>query len=123
MRKRPVNLDLTTFQYPYPAITSILHRVCGVLLFLATPVFLWLWDLSLRSPDGFATVKALLSIGWFKLFLWASLSALVYHLLAGIRHLLIDGGFGEELSSARVTAVLTIACGVVFSLLIGVWLW
>ena len=32
--ERPVNLDLTTFHFPVTAIASILHRVCGVILFL-----------------------------------------------------------------------------------------
>ena len=34
--ERPVNLDLTTFRFPITAIASILHRVCGVILFFGT---------------------------------------------------------------------------------------
>ena len=34
--ERPVNLDLTTFRFPVTAIASILHRVCGVILFFGS---------------------------------------------------------------------------------------
>ena len=42
--ERPVNLDLTTFHFPVTAIASILHRVCGVILFF--------WKLRLDGASG-----------------------------------------------------------------------
>ena len=51
------------------------------------------------------------------------LSALAYHLLAGVRHLLMDLGHFEELTSGNVTAKLVMALWLVVSAVIGVWLW
>ncbi|MGL1161857.1 succinate dehydrogenase, cytochrome b556 subunit, partial [Vibrio parahaemolyticus] len=41
-KQRPVNLDLTTIRFPVTAIASILHRVSGVITFVAVGILLWL---------------------------------------------------------------------------------
>ncbi len=60
---------------------------------------------------------------WSKLTLWAFSSALIYHILAGFRHMIMDAGFGEELVAARRSAVTLIGLGVVLTILLGVWIW
>ena len=59
-----------------------------------------------------------------KLLISISLVALIYHLLAGIRHLLIDfTNYGHELSEARLSALLTFAMTLIISTfaLMEVW--
>ena len=51
------------------------------------------------------------------------LSALLYHLVAGIKHLLMDMGIGEELKSGRLAAKLTLVISVILIVLAGVWVW
>jgi succinate dehydrogenase / fumarate reductase cytochrome b subunit len=51
------------------------------------------------------------------------LSGLIYHLIAGVKHLLMDIGIGEEEGTAKVGAVITIALSTVLIALTGVWLW
>jgi succinate dehydrogenase / fumarate reductase, cytochrome b subunit len=120
---RPVNLDLTTIHFPPPAIASILHRISGVILFLSIPFALWLLQLSLASPEDFEDVYAYFSSFWVKFMVWGVLSGLLYHLVAGIRHLLMDAGIGEERASGRLGAKIVMGIGIVFSILAGVWLW
>ncbi len=52
-KQRPVNLDLKTIRFPVTAIASILHRVSGVITFVAVGILLWLLGTSLSSPEGF----------------------------------------------------------------------
>ncbi|MBK51868.1 MAG: succinate dehydrogenase, cytochrome b556 subunit [Gammaproteobacteria bacterium] len=108
---RPVNLDLTTVRFPLPAITSILHRISGVALFFGIGVMLYLLQLSLESRAGFDRVIELMATGPIKLILWLILSGLLYHLIAGVKHLLMDWGMGESregaLRGAQVTLLLT----------------
>ncbi|MFS9598930.1 succinate dehydrogenase, cytochrome b556 subunit, partial [Klebsiella variicola] len=85
--KRPVNLDLRTIKLPVTAYTSILHRISGVILFLGIAVLLFALDKSLSSEEGFEQVKACLTSPLAKLVIWGLLSALLYHLVAGVRHL------------------------------------
>ena len=106
--KRPVNLDLGKFHFPLPAITSILHRISGIIIFVGVAFLLYGLQLSLSGEEGFSRVNELLNSFLAKLIIWGILSALLYHLVAGIKHLLMDMGIGEELESGRIAAKLTI---------------
>ncbi len=121
--KRPRNLDFTTLRLPLPAITSILHRISGVFIFAGVAVLLWLFSESLESADGFARVEAWLNQIPAKLLIWAVLAGLLYHLIAGIKHLLMDMGIGETFAGGLLGAKLVIAISAVTILLTGVWLW
>lgn len=120
---RPVNLDLFSMKFPAMAIASILHRISGILLFLLMPAMLYLLDQSLHSEASFSQMQILLANPLWKLVVWAFGSSLIYHLLAGIRHVLMDIGFGEHLSAGRKSAGLVILLAVVLAILWGVWLW
>lgn len=121
--KRPVNLDLGKFHFPLPAITSILHRVSGILLFVAVAFLLYGLQLSLSGEEGFNEVMALMDSVLAKLIVWGILSALAYHFVAGIRHLLMDIDVGETLEGGRLGAKLTIVFSVILIILAGVWVW
>ncbi len=121
--KRPVNLDLTQFSFPLPALTSIVHRITGVGLFIGVAILMYALDLSLQSEEGFNSVKECLDGTLAKLVIWALVSALLYHLVAGIKHLLMDFGIGETLEGGVLGAKATIAVSVVLIVLAGVWIW
>mgnify|MGYP003532314826 CR=1 FL=1 len=121
--QRPVNLDIRTIKLPITAYTSILHRVSGVILFVGVAIMLLALDASLSSEEGFAEVKAYLNSPLAKLIVWGLLSALLYHLVAGIRHLIMDAGHGETLEGGKLGSKIVIAVSVVLILLAGVWVW
>lgn len=121
--KRPVNLDIRTIRLPITAYVSILHRVSGVALFGVAGLLLWMLDLSLRSEESFAALKAVLTSGWCRLVVWAMLSAVAYHLVAGIRHLIMDMGVGETLKGGVLGARLVLICTAILIALTGVWIW
>ena len=122
-KKRPINLDLTTLKFPVMAISSILHRISGVVLFLLLPFMLYLLSLSLRSPLSFNDLLIQMQSPLYKLGIWAFLTALVYHLLAGVRHLFMDIGIGETLKSGRQSAIFVISASVILTFIVGMWIW
>lgn len=121
--ERPVNLDLTQFHFPPMAIVSILHRITGVLIFLFLPLMLYLLHQAYLSQVGYDSVIQLLKNGWMKFFVWAMLSAVCFHLIAGIRHLIMDCGIGESLKGGRNGAYLVFALSAVMAVITGVWIW
>ncbi len=121
--KRPVNLNLLTIRFPITAIASILHRISGFILFLFIPIFLGLLAVSLKSPDGFFIIYSALTHPLTKLIILALLFALFYHLLAGIRHLIMDAGMAENLPQARFSAGLVMCLAIVSTALMGIYLW
>jgi len=125
MKKRPVNLALSTIKFPSTAIASILHRISGVILFFAIPVLLCALDCSLQSEEGFMDVSSFFNNTFFKFIVWGMICAFIYHLIAGVRHLLMDfWHIGEGKCSGKVGAyivfVLSVLLIIIFS--IGFWL-
>lgn len=121
--KRPKNLELSTIRFPLPAITSILHRISGVFIFAGVGVLLWLLSESLSSAEGFARTVQWLDVPLVKLVVWAIVAALIYHLVAGVKHLVMDLGIGETLSGAQSGARLVLIVSIIAIVLAGVWLW
>jgi len=121
--KRPVNLDLSQFSFPLPALTSIVHRATGIILFVGIAILMYILELSLTSEESFNSVKECLDGFFVKFIIWGILSGLLYHLVAGIKHLLMDFGIGETLEGGVLGAKVTIVVSVVLILLAGVWLW
>ena len=121
--QRPVNLDLRTIKLPITAYTSILHRISGVILFVGLAVLLYALDKSLASEEGFEQVKACMTSPLTKLVIWGLLSALLYHLVAGVRHLIMDMGIGETLEGGALGSQIVIAVSAVVIVLAGVWIW
>ena len=120
-RRSPVFLNLAQIRFPVGAIASIAHRVAGVLLFIALPVIALTLDVSLRTEAGFASVRDLLSSPFWLMAGSVLLWALVHHVLAGVRHLLMDVGVGSELVHARASARLVLVGAPVLTLLFLAW--
>ena len=120
---RPKNLDFSTFHLPLPAITSFLHRVSGLFIFAGVAVLLWLLNESLASEQWFNNVAMWMDNLIVKLLVWAVVSGLLYHFIAGIKHLIMDFGIGETLEGAQLGAKLVIVLSTIAIVLTGVWLW
>ena len=120
--KRPVNLDITTIKFPLAAITSLLHRLSGIFIFLGVALLLYFLDLSLQSESGFALVLELLDSFIVKLLTWAVVAGLLYHLIAGCKHLLMDMGVGETKEGARTGAVMVVVLALIAFMVAGVWI-
>lgn len=120
---RPKNLNLTTISFPITAISSILHRITGILLFLLIPFSLHWLESSLASQAEFNALAECLNSVFAKIVIWGILSALFYHLFAGVRHIVMDLGFGESLEAGKRGSQLVILLAILVSIGIGVWLW
>lgn len=103
-RQRPVFLNLARITLPVGAITSIGHRLSGVLLAVGVPMVLFALDRSIDGDAGFVQMATLLRQPWAKLLIVALVWALAHHMLAGVRHMLTDINVGSTLGTARRSA-------------------
>jgi len=119
-RAAPVFLNLFRIHFPVGAVTSIAHRISGVLMFLSFPLLIYLLDLSLQGPAGFGRALDYLHMGWLRAASVIIAWSLFHHLFSGIRNLLIDIGCGVSLQQARRSAWLANIAGLAMTL---AWLW
>lgn len=108
---------------PITAWTSIAHRASGVFLFAGMAVLIWTLDASLASPESFAELQDCLASPLAKLVIWAVVAGLIYHSVAGVKHLIMDLGVGETMEGGTRGAQIVLAVSIVLILLAGVWIW
>ena len=90
-------------------------------MFVAFGFALYALEQSLGSAEGFAQVQMMLAGPVAKGILWIGLAALIYHFVAGIKHLLLDGSDAESLEVGRAAAMTTIAVSVLLIALMSYW--
>lgn len=124
--KKITNIDLMSiksYNFPITAISSILHRISGVILIIAIPLAVVGMNYSLAGPTGYEDTVAVLTKSWVSIFFWLFLSAITYHVYAGIRHIIMDMGFGESMKVAKATSLVVIILGVLSAIFWGCYLW
>lgn len=117
MRQRPVDAGLLHSRLPVGAVVSILHRVTGVLLAALFPVGLYALSRSLAHRSAFDAWRGALESPQGHVVSGVIAGLLAHHVLAGIRHLLMDLDIGAGLRSARSSAYAVLALALASGLL------
>ncbi len=98
---RPLSPHLQIYRPQMTAISSIFTRITGNGLIVGTVLIVWWLTAAATSPDYFAFVNGLLHSWIGILVLTASLWAVWYHYLAGLRHLCFDAGKALDVRTAE----------------------
>ena len=109
MSIKPVYINLFKIQLPLSALLSISHRVSGILIFfLVFPVSAYILNLLLASQDSFSSfVNVFNSSVFLRTFVLFNILIFEYHVIAGIRHMLMDFKLVSETLSASNTSAIT----------------
>lgn len=122
-KKRPKHLALHQIKLPLPGIVSILHRMSGILLFIALPLLLLIFQYSLNSIETHTRLVEMLDGLLVKLSLLGLLWAFLHHFCAGIRYLLIDLHICSDLAGARASSKWVMGFSLLLTVLLGAKLW
>ncbi len=122
-KQRPVWFNLSPTNLPVPGLVSIFHRISGILLFAGIIWFLFLLDMSLTSPLGFAHFTSYMAHPVVKLVMLVLLWAFLHHFCAGVRYLLMDVHIGVKLPTARMSSFAVFAVSLILTVILGVRLW
>jgi len=109
MSIKPVYINLFRIQLPLSALLSISHRVSGILIFfLVLPASAYILNLLLASQDSFSSfVDVFNSSVFLRTFVLFNILIFEYHVIAGIRHMLMDFKLVSETLSASNTSAIT----------------
>lgn len=99
--ERPLSPHLQIYRPQMTAISSILTRITGNGIIVAVVLAVW-WLLAAATSDAHFAVADAVVTSWFgDLVFTASLWAVWYHFLAGLRHLYFDSGRGLDVPTAE----------------------
>lgn len=96
--------QIAGYRLPAAGFVSILHRISGAMLFLALPLLLWLFELSITSEISYENFRALATSIPGKLVLLALIWGFLHHLVAGVRFLALDLHVGVEKAASASSA-------------------
>jgi succinate dehydrogenase / fumarate reductase, cytochrome b subunit len=112
--------DLANYRLPIIGVASIVHRITGVALFVGLILLLPMLHMSLKSEGGFEAFRTIVWGNWIaKIALLGLLFAIIYHLIAGVRHMIQDGNKWLDLASARNTATAVFVISVIVTALVA----
>ena len=121
---RPVNINpLTDYGWPFTALVSITNRVLGIVLFAGVAFGLYLLDMALASEESFAQVTALMQLTLVKTAVLFFIFSLTYHLVAGVKHLLLDFHIGDTFEAAQIGSAIVVISSVTITVIVGINLW
>ena len=98
---RPLSPHLQVYRPQLTAITSILTRITGNALIVASLLIVWWLLAASTSAEYFAVADAVVRSWFGKLVFLGSIWAVWYHFLAGLRHLYYDSGRGLDIPTAE----------------------
>ena len=117
-RGRPLSPHLQVWRWHITMAASILTRATGVALYVGILIVAG-WAVALASgPESYESYMACLASPLGRLVLFGLTVSVFYHLAAGVRHLVFDSGHGLSPAAANMSAVASIAFGVVASLVV-----
>ncbi|NNM11040.1 MAG: succinate dehydrogenase, cytochrome b556 subunit, partial [Pseudomonadales bacterium] len=91
---RPVNLDLTKFSFPVPAIASISHRIGAVVSWVGMGFVIFVLNRTHGSREGQLWFEQLMANNFLAQFVaWGLLSWFGYYCLATLKHIVQDLGY------------------------------
>ena len=119
---RNIGLARVAFSYRLPLAgkLSILHRICGILLFLCLPlVIVPLFAASVAAPQSFAWIASIATNPIVKLVFLVLVWGYLHHFCAGIRYLLLDLHIGIDKLSAKKSAGVVFGVSLALTLVFG----
>lgn len=121
--QRPVFLNLLQIRLPLGGVLSILHRVSGVLLVLAIPLFVYFLQMLGGDEATFSSVIELMQTVPGKILTSLIVWVLIQHSISGIRHLIMDLDYGYNKLVARKSATISFAVSILLILITGALIW
>ena len=103
---RPLSPHLTVYKPQITSVLSITHRLTGVGLYVGVFVLAWAIIMGIYGCDCILPLMTSTLPGKILLFCWST--ALFYHALNGVRHLLWDTGRGFDLKCVTSSGVFVV---------------
>ena len=114
--KNPLSPHVQIYRWHISSLLSIVQRISGVINLLSLIlIFFWLlafsfgesnYELFLLVANSFFGKYILIGFAW----------SMCFHVLSGIRHLVLDFGYGFEIKTANISGIIVIISSLVLTI-------
>ena len=116
--KNPLSPHIQIYSWHISSLVSISHRITGIInILLITLICFWVASLSLGEAN-YEITKLFLQSFFGKFLAIGIIWSFSFQILAEIRHLLMDLGYGFELKISKISGLLVIFCSFILTILI-----
>lgn len=118
--KRPMSPHVQVWKWHVTMLGSILHRVTGFGNYIGAMLLAgWLFAVA-SGPEEYGAFAGLVALPAGQVVLFLFTLSFCYHLLNGVRHLVLDAGEGYTPKTASFTATLVLILAILLAA--AVWL-
>ena len=115
---RPLSPHLGIYRFTLTMAMSIAHRITGAGLYLGALLLAWFLLATSMDAAAFAHFSGFIQSIFGRLILFGFTWALFQHLLGGVRHLIMDAGYGMDDPEREQLAQATLIGGLVLTLVV-----
>ncbi|MDC2969778.1 succinate dehydrogenase, cytochrome b556 subunit [Candidatus Pelagibacter sp.] len=115
--KQPLSPHIQIYRWHISSLVSISHRITGIINIIAI-TFICLWaSCLLLGEANYKLINLFLSSLVGKFFILAITWSFSFQVLSEIRHLIMDLGYGYELSTTKISGLLVIFGSVILTII------
>ena len=112
----PLSPHIQIYRWHISSLVSICHRITGIINIIGiTLICLWV-SLLLFGESNYQSINSFLNSFTGKFFILGITWSFSFQVLSEIRHLVMDFGYGFELSTTKITGLLVIFGSIILTI-------
>ena len=106
MENNPLSPHIQIYRWHVSSLVSISHRITGIINIIAITLICFWVSLIFISENNYEMINLFLSSKIGKFIILGLTWSFSFQTLSGIRHLIMDLGYGFELKTSKITGLL-----------------
>ena len=106
--KTPLSPHIQIYRWHISSLVSICHRITGIINILVISVICFWASLLLLGESNYTVINSILNSLVGKFIILGVTWSFSFQVLSEIRHLIMDFGYGFELSTTKITGLIVI---------------
>ena len=116
--KKPLSPHIQIYRWHISSLVSISHRITGIINILVITLICFWFMFFLLGESNYEVIKLFLQSFLGKFLILGTIWSFSFQTLSEIRHLIMDFGYGFDLTTTKVTGLIVIFGSFILTVLI-----
>ena len=118
MENNPLSPHIQIYRWHISSLVSISHRITGIINILVITLICFWFMFFLLGESNYEVIKLFLQSFLGKFLILGTIWSFSFQTLSEIRHLIMDFGYGFDLTTTKVTGLIVIFGSFILTILI-----